>query len=112
MFQNSFKEEECHLSSSTKGSGRLAEITGWSYFDRKTVNCRNDDGQSFKCPNGTCISLMKICDNHNDCGDHSDEEDCESKLDFQIRLAGSENENEGRVEVKGKIAFDGRMFEY
>ena len=51
---------------------------------------------------------MKICDNHNDCGDEfsSDEEDCESKLDFQIRLAGSENDYEGRVEVKGDIKLD------
>ena len=87
-------------------SGSLAEIRGWSYFDRKTVNCSN--GQSFKCPNGECISLMKICDKHNDCGDEfsSDEEDCESKLDFQIRLTGSENDYEGRVEVKGDIKLD------
>ena len=46
---------------------------------------------------------MKVCDKHDDCGDLSDEIDCESKLDFQIRLAGSENNYEGRIEVKGKF---------
>ena len=98
----SSEKGECHLSSSTRVSGSLASIPGWSYFDRNTVNC-SKDGPYFKCPNETCISLMKICDNHNDCDDHSDERDCESKLDFQIRLAGSENKYEGRIEVKGKM---------
>ena len=52
---------------------------------------------------------MKICDNYNDCDDQSDEEDCESKLNFQIRLAGSDNDYEGRVEVQGN--YDFKMFE-
>lgn len=27
----------------------------------------------FKCTNGTCISISKYCDGHNDCFDKSDE---------------------------------------
>ena len=97
--------QECHLSSSNRGlSGGLAKLSDWVYYERTSyaVNCTIDD-QNFECPSGKCISLMKVCDKHDDCGDLSDEIDCESKLHFQIRLAGSENNYEGRIEVKGKF---------
>ena len=30
----------------------------------------------FRCTDGQCISACKRCDEHNDCRDNSDEEDC------------------------------------
>jgi hypothetical protein len=43
-----------------------------------------------------------VCDGTNDCGDRTDEKNCSANaLNFEIRLAGSENVHEGRVEVRG-----------
>lgn len=35
------------------------------------------DGE-FKCKNEKCISLNETCNSNNDCGDNTDEHDCES----------------------------------
>lgn len=72
---------------------------GWTYYERKvySVNCSSN----FECPSGKCINQTSVCDGRDDCGDRSDEIVCQSQLDFQIRLAGSNKTNEGRVEVKG-----------
>ncbi len=72
---------------------------GWTYYERKvySVNCSSN----FECPSGKCINQTSVCDGRDDCGDRSDEIVCQSQLDFQIRLVGSNKTNEGRVEVKG-----------
>ena len=88
------------LSDSNRGlSGDVVMARSYSYYERKeyTVNCTS----RYECANGKCINETAVCDGRNDCGDRSDEVVCQSQLDFQIRLAGSNLTNEGRIEVKG-----------
>lgn len=50
------------------------------------------------------LFFIQECDWHNDCGDRSDEIKCTSAMmGYEIRLAGGNTSNEGRVEVKGII---------
>ena len=37
-------------------------------------SCRYDE---FRCNNGSCVPKSYLCDGDNDCGDRSDEQDCE-----------------------------------
>ena len=92
---------ECVLSDSNRGlSGDTIPTPDWTYYERKVyaVDCHS---LHFECPNGKCINQTSVCDGRDDCGDRSDETVCQSELDFQIRLVGSNKTSEGRVEVKG-----------
>lgn len=75
---------------------------GYDYYEMtsRTIDCRN----MFTCDNKKCINQTKVCDGKNDCNDRSDENLCTIEgLDYDIRLAGSKNEYEGRIEVKGNF---------
>jgi len=88
------------LCDSNRGlSGGVVASRGSTYYERKeyAVNCTG----RYECANGKCINETVVCDGRNDCGDRSDEVVCQAQLDFQIRLAGSNVTNEGRIEVKG-----------
>ncbi len=80
----------------------MEDSPGWNYYERivYSVDCKSED--RFECPNGKCINQTEVCDGRNDCGDRSDEIICQAQLGFEIRLAGTNKTNEGRVEVKGK----------
>lgn len=43
----------------------------------------------FQCGNGHCIPNRWKCDQENDCGDWSDEKDCEGK-DMDMGMAGTD----------------------
>lgn len=90
----------CLLSDSNVGSsGALQPTEGYDYYEMTALSI--DCNEMYTCENKKCINQSQVCDGKNDCGDRSDENICNlSNLDYGIRLAGSENNYEGRVEVK------------
>lgn len=92
----------CLLSESNIGTtGALKPNREFDYYEMRdrSINC---DGK-FVCGNRKCIDQIQVCNGKNDCNDRSDESICTvENLDYAIRLAGSDNVYEGRVEVKSK----------
>ncbi|XP_076389775.1 uncharacterized protein LOC100879380 isoform X4 [Megachile rotundata] len=102
----------CLLSDSNIGmTGSLKPNKEFDYYEmtERSVNCEG----MYVCQNRKCISQTKVCNGKNDCNDRSDESICTvENLDYAIRLAGSENNYEGRIEVKilgvwGQVCDDG-----
>ncbi|XP_076175064.1 uncharacterized protein LOC143150566 isoform X4 [Ptiloglossa arizonensis] len=102
----------CLLSDSNVGmTGALKPDRAFDYYEMtdRSIDCEG----MFVCGNGKCINQTKVCNGKNDCNDRSDENICTvENLDYAIRLAGSENKYEGRIEVKilgvwGQVCDDG-----
>lgn len=54
-----------------------------------------------------CALIWQVCDGNDDCGNRMDEKNCPAeKLGYEIRLAGSNQSHQGRIEVKGNIIID------
>ncbi|XP_026825303.1 uncharacterized protein LOC105281160 isoform X1 [Ooceraea biroi] len=102
----------CLLSDSNIGlTGALKPDKQFDYYEmrERSVDCDN----MYICSNHKCINQTQVCDGKNDCNDRSDESICTiENLDYDIRLAGANNTNEGRIEVKilgywGQVCDDG-----
>ncbi|CAL4064347.1 unnamed protein product, partial [Meganyctiphanes norvegica] len=99
----SFNYEEssktCILSSSNDGaSGGLVQTAGWEYHELNAL--KTDCTNKFTCQDGKCISPDMLCDGRKSCAKGEDENDCKSKVKFEIRLVNGSEPHEGRVEVK------------
>ncbi|XP_043505908.1 uncharacterized protein LOC122526519 isoform X4 [Polistes fuscatus] len=102
----------CLLSDSNIGlTGALKPIKDFDYYEMKERSIKCED--MFVCENRKCINHTLVCNGKNDCNDRTDENICTvENLDYAIRLAGSDNLDEGRVEVKilgvwGQVCDDG-----
>lgn len=59
--QEVYRERDCHPSAKCR---------------MEPINCKD----KFKCANGRCIDPILKCNTQNDCGDRSDEKDCENNV--------------------------------
>lgn len=61
-----------------------------------------DPNTQFDCHNGKCLDdPLQLCDGRNDCGNRSDENNCDH-LKFKVKLKHGETSNEGVLEVSVK----------
>ncbi|XP_043522587.1 uncharacterized protein LOC122535258 isoform X6 [Frieseomelitta varia] len=111
-FSHKADENICFLSDSNVGmTGSLKPNKEYDYYEMKdrSVDCKG----MYVCENRKCINQSQVCNGKNDCNDRSDETICTvENLDYDIRLAGTENDYQGRVEVKilgvwGQVCDDG-----
>ncbi|CAG9815213.1 unnamed protein product [Phaedon cochleariae] len=95
-------DRTCFLSDQNIGlTGALRNYIPMDYYELKagTVDCSNQE-KYFECYNRKCIMKEQLCDGADDCGDRQDEKSCKAEeFGYSIKLTGSKERNEGRVEV-------------
>lgn len=96
-------DKTCFLSNMNVGlTGALRQYYPYDYYELKTASV--DCSVMFTCNNNKCITNHQLCDGFSDCADREDEKNCKAEdFGYSIRLAGTNKNNEGRVEVTGKI---------
>ena len=60
-------------------------VSSWWWFDDFYDYYDGACGDEFACPSGKCIEQSWVCDQHDDCGDLADEENCTSKYTCNTR---------------------------
>ncbi|KAG5876780.1 hypothetical protein JTB14_038406 [Gonioctena quinquepunctata] len=96
-------DRTCFLSDQNVGlTGALRRYFPMDYYEliTGTVDC-SDRSKYFECSNKKCLLKEQLCDGSDNCGNRQDEKNCKPEdLGYSIKLSGSKDRNEGRVEVK------------
>jgi hypothetical protein len=92
-------DKTCFLINTNEAlTGGLISYYPVDYYEliSERINC----SKMYVCPNKRCIARSRLCDGHDDCGDRTDEKRCKPEdFGYRIRLEGSKNKHEGRIEV-------------
>ena len=69
---------ETAATSRTATGGRIEQESVTEIYFRyfRSASCPAESGK-FLCSNGMCTQASWVCDGQNDCGDNSDEQNCE-----------------------------------
>ncbi|XP_064108356.1 uncharacterized protein LOC135216798 [Macrobrachium nipponense] len=91
--------ETCILSDSNVGrSGGLVAESGWDYYELETGSV--DCSRMFSCRDGKCLEQSQVCNGKRECAGGEDEDLCDGRVNFEVRLVNGSGNHEGRVEVK------------
>ncbi|KAK7071589.1 Neurotrypsin [Halocaridina rubra] len=106
--------KRCSLTSTDVASSGLVTSTQEGFYELRSR--RTACGAKFKCDNERCVDRSKSCNGDDDCGDRSDEAQCQVPLKYETKLTGGSGNHEGNVQILvqgewGWVCDDGFGFE-
>ena len=81
-------------------TGKLVTDRNWDYYELRSETKLCEVG--LKCRNGKCLQSQQMCDGKHDCGneDQTDEQNCSTAPNIQVKLSGSSITGQGFIEIK------------
>ncbi|XP_066954752.1 uncharacterized protein [Macrobrachium rosenbergii] len=90
--------KKCTLTATDVASSGLLSSSQNVFYELRSR--RSSCGIRFKCNNERCIDRSNVCNGNNDCGDNSDEGQCQMSLKYETKLVGGSGSHEGNVQIK------------